>query len=692
MAGNIHRRARPGYSPWALIAMLALLLALGTAGIAIAGTPVDGPPEMSNANNPAAMSHLGGAGYWDPGFADLIDGEVDAIAISGTELYAGGWFASAGGVSARRIARWDGSTWYPLGTGIFGYQFYVYVSAIAITGTDVFVGGVFSGAEGVPAHCIIRWDGSMWHSLGYGTNAPVRALAVGSDGVYVGGSFTDAGGVSANHIARWDGSTWYPLGSGTNGIVNSIAISGTELYASGHFTAAGGVSANNIARWNGSTWSPLGSGLTDNSYARGYSVAISGTELYAGGVFTAAGGVSTNNIARWNGSTWSPLGIGISGDQSMRVSAIAVNGGDLYVGGRFTTAGGVSVNNIARWDGASWSPLDSGLNGPAYAIEPRGNDLIVGGNFTTAGGVESGQFGIWHIGITPTPSPIIPTATFTATSTFTTTATNTPGNTPTNPTTGTPINTPTNTNTATNSPTDTPGNTPTNTLTPGPTTCTLEFEDVPNGSTFYPFVRCLACQGILSGYPCGDPGEPCIPPGNKPYFRPNSNITRAQIAKIVSNAAGFIEPHANQSFQDVPANHTFYLFVERLASRNVIGGYPCGGVSEPCIRPENRPYYRPGSNTSRGQLSKIVCRAYGCAGQPTGQTFEDVTQSSTFYADIEHLYALGAIDGYACGNPEPCIPPGNRPYFRPGNNVTRGQTTKIVANTFFPDCSPPAWK
>ena len=38
---------------------------------------------------------------------------------------------------------------------------------------------------------------------------------------------------------------------------------------------------------------------------------------------------------------------------------------------------------------------------------------------------------------------------------------------------------------------------------------------------------------------------------------------------------------------------------------------------------------------------------------------------------------------------EPCVAPGNRPYFRPGNNVTRGQTAKIVANTFFPGCSTP---
>jgi hypothetical protein len=32
------------------------------------------------------------------------------------------------------------------------------------------------------------------------------------------------------------------------------------------------------------------------------------------------------------------------------------------------------------------------------------------------------------------------------------------------------------------------------------------------------------------------------------------------------------------------------------------------------------------------------------------------------------------------------MPPQNRPYFRPNNDVTRGQAAKIISNTFFPNC------
>jgi hypothetical protein len=60
------------------------------------------------------------------------------------------------------------------------------------------------------------------------------------------------------------------------------------------------------------------------------------------------------------------------------------------------------------------------------------------------------------------------------------------------------------------------------------------FQDVPSSNAFYPYIQRLNGRGIIGGYPCGSPpAGTCVPPGNKPYFLPNKNITRAQLSKIV---------------------------------------------------------------------------------------------------------------------------------------------------------------
>ena len=208
-----------------------------------------------------------------------------------------------------------------------------------------------------------------------------------------------------------------------------------------------------------------------------------------------------------------------------------------------------------------------------------------------------------------------------------------------------------------------------------PTACAISFSDVPSDSTFYPFIRCLACRGVLGGYADGT-------------FRPGNNITRGQIAKVVSNGAGFSEPVSGQTYADVPADQTFYEWIERLTGRGVMSGYGCGGPGEPCDG-ENRPYFRPGANATRGQLSKIVSNAAGFSETATEQFYADVATDNPFYQEIMRLTSRNVMSGYDCGGPgEPCDSQ-DRPYFRWGNPVTRGQAAKIVANTFFPGCKTP---
>lgn len=219
-----------------------------------------------------------------------------------------------------------------------------------------------------------------------------------------------------------------------------------------------------------------------------------------------------------------------------------------------------------------------------------------------------------------------------------------------------------------------PGEEPSPTPTSIP--CAVQFPDVPQGSTFYAYVRCLACRGIIGGFSDGN-------------FRPGSNVTRGQLSKIVANSAGFSEPVSGQTFEDVPAGSTYHIYIERMAGRHIIGGYPCGGPSEACGE-DKRPYFRPNDSASRGQIAKIVSDAAAYDEAPGPQRFEDVRPGSPFYEWVQRLASRGHIGGYGCGGPgEPCRE-GNLPYFRPGHNASRGQTAKIVANTFFPGCETSA--
>ncbi|MEI7634167.1 MAG: hypothetical protein WCK47_07785, partial [bacterium] len=161
------------------------------------------------------------------------------------DLYAGGWFDTAGGVTVNYIARWDGSSWSALGSGMNSS-----VLALAVSGSDLYAGGNFSTAGGVSANRVAKWDGSSWSALGGGMDNAVSALAVSGSDLYAGGNFTRAGEVTVNRIAKWDGSSWSALGAGMNSRVNALAVIGSDLYAGGYFGTAGGKPSSRFARWD----------------------------------------------------------------------------------------------------------------------------------------------------------------------------------------------------------------------------------------------------------------------------------------------------------------------------------------------------------------------------------------------------------------------------------------------------------
>lgn len=337
-------------------------------------------------------------GSWRTGFD--LNGEVDALALdSAGNLYVGGRFTTAGGVPCNYIAKWDGTNWSPLGDG-----FNLRVTCLVVDRDDnLYAGGPFtnSGAQYLPGH-VVKWDGTAWSTVGDGPNADlVTSLAIDNGGnLYATGRYITATGSVVYHLARWNGASWSDMGPATTtGIGSVLATTQGRVYAAGGRPGTiiwwlGYESPNSgsgyVATWDGRSWSDIGSGL-DNLVA---SLADDGRgNVYACGSFKAVGDLVARRLARWSGNGWSALDSGLDST----VNALAFDdAGNLYAGGIFGRAAGVQANRIAMWDGWRWSALGSGTDGSVRALLADGDSVFVGGNFVTAGGAPSSNLAIWR--------------------------------------------------------------------------------------------------------------------------------------------------------------------------------------------------------------------------------------------------------------------------------------------------------
>jgi hypothetical protein len=298
-----------------LLALLALLLA-GRA--ARAQAPAAGAaPAVGTALNPDGTLRRGQAGSFDAkGYRMTLDPKT-------------------GGPVFRTTGAGD-DNWQD-NFGLNGPSSTLSAVAVAANG-DVYVGGQFTAVGAVLANSIARWDGTSWQALGNGTapaagsnngvNGSVFALAVLGTDLYVGGTFsqafTPAGSQPLSRVARWDGTAWNGLGNGataatstnngTSDIVFALAVQGTDLYVGGQFaganSAAGQQALSRVARWDGTAWNGLGNvaatGTNNGVNNTVNALAVGGTDLYVGGAFTlassTAGTSPLNRLARWDGS------------------------------------------------------------------------------------------------------------------------------------------------------------------------------------------------------------------------------------------------------------------------------------------------------------------------------------------------------------------------------------------------------
>jgi trimeric autotransporter adhesin len=361
-------------------------------------TGPEGEPVFVPIDDATADSHTGNPNdHWDDGFRGRagVNGTVMTSAVIGSGLYVGGLFFTAGGLPVSNIAKWDGENWSDVGGGLTKTSGTSVVYRLHVSGSDLYVGGVFDHAGDVAASNVARWDGESWSAFGSGISGSVEDLVTIGPDLFVVGSVNAAGNVAMpGHVAKWNGSAWSALGAGCDFSPKEAEVFEGDLYVAGSFNSCGGLATPGIARWDGAAWSKVGDGLAGANLFAVTALAVFENELYVAGKFTSAGGDPSSGLAIWDGEDWTS----IPGTTSTILSFVGWNG-DLYAAGGFATIGSVPASRVARWDGVAWSALGAGvtaLDGHyAQTVSVVGDQLFVGGDFNFAGGLPVRNIGAW---------------------------------------------------------------------------------------------------------------------------------------------------------------------------------------------------------------------------------------------------------------------------------------------------------
>jgi trimeric autotransporter adhesin len=263
------RAIRPYTDPTTLQQEFVIGGSFGAAGGVLAASVARYRPPGTTHGDPGGWSAMGSG----------FNGTVFALERFGNATYAGGNFTASGATAVNRIARFTGSGWQPLGTGMPSGT----VHALRVFNGQLYAGGTFPSAGGQASGGLARWNGTAWSTLGGAFNGSVYALQVYNNELVIGGQFANLNLVRLNTA----GSITTLGGSPANGPVHSLAVGPDgHLYAGGEFTAVGAVPATRMARWDGTAWSGVRGGLDGTVHA----LQTYRNEVHAGGVFGKARG------------------------------------------------------------------------------------------------------------------------------------------------------------------------------------------------------------------------------------------------------------------------------------------------------------------------------------------------------------------------------------------------------------------
>lgn len=375
-------------------------------GMAFMGNDLYVSTGTTSVANPAYFSKYDGT-TWTMLGGDLGDRGVGSIAVIGSDVYVSGGFDSINGMTVNRIAKWNGTSWSALAGGLPPASFFLGGARLAVAGNDLIATGDFTTAAGGPANRIARWNGTAWTGMSTGLNANGNALVAAGGDIFVGGAFTTAGCNQSPYFARWrenvwnggTDSNWHTAanwGSGTipaanSGIsigTNDVSITSADVTVSSLIVTGG----RTVTVGTGRTLTVTGSvDLSRGSIAGPGTVVVNGDLTLNAGTISGLAGLTVNGNLYLNGGTI--IGSGTVALTACRASALAGGSATSFINSPLARC--VNSTGTYRFPVGSnglYAPVElSGVVGTGnFTVEPK-----TGAYFGAAAGLPASRLQRW---------------------------------------------------------------------------------------------------------------------------------------------------------------------------------------------------------------------------------------------------------------------------------------------------------
>ncbi len=250
-------------------------------------------------------------------------------------------------------------------------------NAVAVSGTDVYAAGSFSNGGGNST--VTLWKNGVANRLTDGTkNGAAFGIALAGSDVYVSGSVGTLGNYYSYTATYWKNGTAVALPSGSLGAgTYGMAVSGNDVYVVGWTYKSSPLYGVPITI--GTLWkNGVPTFLTDTSRSSmGNGLFVSGSDVYVAGYVADQDGNNRQAVYWKNGVQVTLPSVAMS--TGADANGIAVSGMDVYVSGDVIKSGSMG-SSAGFWKNGTFTEVTGNDTGP---LAVSGTDVFMGGqNFT----------------------------------------------------------------------------------------------------------------------------------------------------------------------------------------------------------------------------------------------------------------------------------------------------------------------